>query len=206
MNHVREDIEWCNFRWDHAPDTTLPRVLLIGDSIVVGYREVVSGRLEGVANVDMLATSKCITDPALVRETRFVMEEYEHAVIHFNNGLHGKHLSDEQYEAGLREYVRTLRQLSNARLVWASSTPVAKAGDPAALHEERNPQVLSRNRIAAEIMKEHGIPVHDLYGLVVGRPELRVGGADLAHYNADGQAVQGEAVAKTILGILEGDR
>ena len=202
-DHVREDIEWCNFRWDHAPDATLPRVLLIGDSIAYGYHGVVSARLEGVANVDLLATSKCITDPALARETRFVMEEYEHAVIHFNNGLHGKHLSDAEYEAGLREYVRTLMQLSNARLVWAGSTPMTEPHDPSTLSVEHNPRVLNRNRIAVDIMNEQDIPVHDLYAFVVGRPELRVGNGDRAHYNAKGHSVQGEAVAETILGLLK---
>ena len=34
----REAIEWCNIWIPDANDTTLPRVLLIGDSITGGYR------------------------------------------------------------------------------------------------------------------------------------------------------------------------
>lgn len=43
---VREEIEWVNFRWDHALDTSLPRVLLIGDSIANGYHGTVSASLK----------------------------------------------------------------------------------------------------------------------------------------------------------------
>lgn len=109
----RQQIEWVNFRWDHAPDTSRPRVLLIGDSIANGYHGPVSASLKDRFNVDLLATSKCVADPAFVRETRFAMEEYSHALIHFNNGLHGGHLTDAEYEAGLRGR-RPLRRSGNS--------------------------------------------------------------------------------------------
>ncbi|NLX05809.1 MAG: SGNH/GDSL hydrolase family protein [Phycisphaerae bacterium] len=194
---TRETIEWCNFRWQDAPDRMRRRVLLIGDSIVAGYHPVVVEELEGVVNVDMLATSKAIDDPAIIKETRYVMEGYRHAIVHFNNGLHGWHLDDEGYRQGLREYVRVLRDLAgDARLIWASSTPISAAGDMGKLCEERNPRVVARNRMAAEIMREAGIPIDDLYGLVVGRADLR--SEDSYHYVEKGRRVQGQAVAEVI--------
>ena len=56
----REKIEWCEMRWFNADDDSLPRVLLIGDSIVIGYSGKVQELLAGIANVARLATSKCI--------------------------------------------------------------------------------------------------------------------------------------------------
>jgi len=60
----RESTEWCRFYWYNTENTTLPRVLLIGDSIVVGYNEKVVKRLEGKATVAFFSTSKCVGDPA----------------------------------------------------------------------------------------------------------------------------------------------
>jgi hypothetical protein len=34
---IRENIEWTNMRWNDAPDNSKARILLIGDSIVVGH-------------------------------------------------------------------------------------------------------------------------------------------------------------------------
>ena len=49
---VRETSEWANIWWDHADDPTMDRVLLIGDSISVGYTQPVIQRLQGIALVD----------------------------------------------------------------------------------------------------------------------------------------------------------
>ena len=197
---VREEIEWVNFRWDHAPDVTRPRVLLIGDSIANGYHGVVSAQLQDRANVDLLATSKCVGDPALLRETRFAMEEYEYALIHFNNGLHGQPLADEGYESALRDYARSLAELApESHLIWASSTPRRNA--EGALCPQRNAQVKARNSLAAAIMTERRILIDDLYSLVADRPELF--SADSVHYNDEGRAFLGEAVADLILKTLD---
>lgn len=37
---IREEVEWCNIRWFDGADTG-KRVLLIGDSITLGYGNVV---------------------------------------------------------------------------------------------------------------------------------------------------------------------
>lgn len=194
---IRENIEWVNLRWDHSPDTTRPRVLLVGDSISNGYHGTVSARLEGFANVDLMATSKAISDPAILRETRYATEDYKHALVHFNNGLHGWHLSVDDYATSLRAYVEFLRELvPNAKLIWANSTPMTVNGQPETLCPEMNPKVLARNAAAAPIMREFGIPVNDLYGLVVGKAELRSG--DAAHFSAAGRELQGKQVAEII--------
>ena len=127
-SNIHEDIEWANFWWEHAPDTKLPRVLLIGDSITNGYHGDVARLLKGKANVDMLATSASICDPSLIAQVKLAVGDYKHAVIHFNNGLHGFHLDDAQYAAGLKRLVETLKQLEpQAKLIWATSTPIVKA-------------------------------------------------------------------------------
>ena len=105
---IRENIEWSDFWWPNEPDSSKPRVLFVGNSISRGYFPAVSAILADKANCDRYSSSRSIEDPALFQETKLAMAKYNHAVIHFNNGLHGWHLSNEQYEKGLRKYVKFL--------------------------------------------------------------------------------------------------
>jgi hypothetical protein len=198
---VREGTEWCQMRWLSAPDTKRPRVLLVGDSIVVGYSGVVAQALKGKANVDMLATSKSIMDPSFIKETRLIADGYEHAIIHFNNGLHGGHVTDDQYAAHLTRYVKELRRLApKAKLIWASSTPISARGDRKKL-SPKNAVVVRRNKIAAAIMEKNSIPIDDLYTLVVGKAALR--SPDGYHYSTQGRTIQGKAVAALLVKALK---
>jgi lysophospholipase L1-like esterase len=200
-NTTRETMEWANLWWEHAPDTKLPRALLIGDSITNGYHRGVANLLKGRVNVDMLATSANILDPAFMAQLKVAVGDYKHAVIHFNNGLHGFHLTDAQYEAGLRRLVEALKELApQAKLIWAHSTPIADANE-VANPASNNPVVIGRNAIAARVMAEYGIPVDDLYTLMLGHPEWRNKG-DGYHYNQAGKTPQSEQVAKLVAEAL----
>ena len=71
------------------PTPGLPRVLLIGDSIVGGYRGVVIRELKGKANVDVWLTGAAESSPGLHDDLRKVLSQGPYAVVHFNIGLHG---------------------------------------------------------------------------------------------------------------------
>ena len=53
----RESIEWCQFYWFDTAAVHLPRILLIGDSIVAGHRQALAERLKGRATVAAFSTS-----------------------------------------------------------------------------------------------------------------------------------------------------
>ena len=200
----REPIEWSNFWWENTNDKKLPRVLLIGDSISVGYSNFVKDRLKGKANVDRLSTSKAIDDPALLKETEYAIEGYKHAVIHFNNGLHGWHVTEKDYEKCLQAYVKKLRELApDARLIWAGTTPYPSSKPGVTLDKEKNAVVLARNAIAEKVMKENNIPINDLYTLMVGDLDHLTASKGNVHYNEKGRTMQGEAVAKEILKAIK---
>lgn len=204
---AREDIEWHIIYWIHATDRKKPRVLLIGDSIVNGYKDAAAAHLKGRANLDFLATSKGVHDPALFREIAFMLDDnYRYAVIHFNIGLHGFGVSEAVYEAGLKKLVRLLKaRARGARLIWANSTPIRgldKKGNTAhgSLDRKLNPRVIARNRIAAAIMRSNRIPVNDLYQLVLEHDDWRAN--DQYHFNDLGKAAQGQAAAAMILPLI----
>ena len=71
---AREAIEWCDIWISHANETNLPRVLLIGDSIVRDYYPEVEKRLAGKAFVARLSTSRFVADPVLHKEIEVVLE------------------------------------------------------------------------------------------------------------------------------------
>jgi len=197
---VKEQYEWFNIWWDCANDPALPRVLLIGDSISCGYSPVVTKELQGKYHVDRLGTSRSINDPVLLQATEMMLKEYPYVAVHFNNGLHGFHLEGPAYAAALKEYVELIRRLApNAKLIWGSSTPITKNGEPQTL-DPKNEVVITRNALAA-IMEEQGISVADLYAVVIGKPDLR--STDGYHYNGAGYDALGKAVAEALRNALQ---
>lgn len=201
MTHQHEQYEWANIWWNNADDTTLPRVLLIGDSISCAYSPIVTARLTGVVQVDRLGTSRSLNDPALHKETTYLLSEFPYTVIHFNNGLHGWHLDEVAYGDSLHAYVRYLQDgAPAAQLIWGSTTPVAMPNNTNLLKSERNDLVLRRNAIAYDIMAEFGIPVNDLYAVIIGHTDLMA--SDGVHYTEPGSTLLGNTVADAIRSAL----
>ncbi len=193
---IRERIEWADIWVTDADKDDLPRVLLIGDSITRGYFSGVEKRLAGKAYCARLTTSKCVSDPSFPDEVQLLLKHYKSAVIHFNNGLHGWGYSEAQYRDGLLGFLATVKEnAGDAKLIWATTTPVRERSDLKQFGE-RTERVKARNRIAAEIMKEHNIPTNDLYGLVEQHPDWHSG--DGVHFNGKGKEAQAKQVAESV--------
>jgi lysophospholipase L1-like esterase len=193
-NFVRETIEWSRMWWAQAEVPNRRRVLLIGDSITVGYAPHVAAALGEGVSVDYWATSRSLNDPCFTRELHYVLSVETYEIIHFNNGLHGFHLTGEEYGYHLAKALNELRHASRgARLTWAASTPVTLKGDAHTLDPEKNKIVTSRNEIATALMQREKVEVDDLYAFVVEHPEVRC--EDGYHYFESGQKLLGNAVA-----------
>ena len=197
---VRERIEWADIWVTDADKDDLPRVLLIGDSITRGYFGEVEKALAGKVYCARLTTSKCVSDPWFPDEVQLLLKQYRFAVIHFNNGLHGWVYTEEQYKDGLLRLMETFeKHAPDAKLIWATTTPVRESGDLSKV-SERTERVKARNRIAAAVMEERGIPTNDLYGLVEGHEDYFSG--DGVHFNGKGREAQETAVAELVLKCL----
>lgn len=160
-------------------DASLPRVLLIGDSILNGYLATVLQELDGRANVDAWVNPCHQASEGLHEKLRAILAGRNYAVIHFNMGLHGwtkGRIPDGQFIPLTRQLVATLRSNApSARLILASSTPVTTKGHPAALDPVINPIIVNRNAMAAQVMAEAGVLINDLYRLMVNRLDLARG-------------------------------
>ena len=195
---VREDIEWCDVWIPHLNEHGLPRVLLIGDSITRAYYQKVERILEGQAFVGRLTTSRSVGDPALIGEVSAVLSQTKFDVIHFNNGMHGWGYSEEEYETYFPEFLESIRQNAlEARLIWASTTPVRTAHKLDEFHA-RTQRVELRNTIAACYVQARGIPVNDLCALA----KIEHYTDDGVHFNTTGSDFQAKHVASSISTVL----
>ena len=191
--HPREGTEWSITYAFNANQTALPRVLLIGDSICNGYNAFVKEELAGTAYTSFWATSKCVTDRSYLRELTFILEEYDYAVVHFNNGLHSLNTDRATWEAALREALKVLQEKGKgAKVVWASSTPLK---DPALTAKAKE-----LNAIAARVVAEAGLPTDDLFGLM--DPQDRALWSDTFHYHEAGRRLQAKQVAESVRKLL----
>ena len=184
----------------------LPRVLLIGDSISMGYTIPTRELLADVANVHRAPTNCGPTIRALAGLDAW-LGEGKWDVIHFNFGLHDlRHMEDGthqvpigKYEANLRTIVARLKD-TGAKLVWASTTPVPEG--------ELTPKRtfgdgIAYNKVAAEVMREERVPINDLYAFAL--PKLaEIQRPHDVHFTDEGSRVLAKQVEAAIVQALSG--
>ena len=181
-------------------DAGLPRVLLIGDSILNGYQAKATKLLAGKANVDLWVNPYNQSEQVnkLLAE---VLANGPYDVVVFNMGLHGwqeGRIKPGTFEPLTKGYVEVLKaKLPKAKLFWASSTPVTVKGKPTELNPEINPNIIEQNRMAAKVMAEMGIPVVDFYGLLVDKRALARG--DMFHWTGPAYDLIAQAAVDAIL-------
>jgi GDSL-like Lipase/Acylhydrolase family len=199
---AREAIEWCDIWISHASETNLPRVLLIGDSIVRDYYPEVEKQLAGKAFVARLATSRFIGDPVLLKEIELVLGGTKFDVIQFNNGMHGWQHTEAEYRKAFPKLLKTIRaHAPKARLIWATTTPLRDGkgvtGDTHAKYSDE--RIAARNAIAAEFVTALNIPIDDLNAAMQGHPEYH---SDNVHFNGQGIQIQAARVAAEVAKFL----
>jgi hypothetical protein len=181
----------------------LPRVLLIGDSISIGYTEPVRAELAAKANVHRIPENGAATLSVTKLDAWLGAGHWD--VIHFNFGLHDLKFMDNglrqvplpDYEGNLRQIVGRLKR-TGAKLVFATTTPVpnTKVNPP-----RLSGDVVEYNAAAKRIMAESGVTVNDLYSLVIPHlSELQLPAN--VHYTPEGYNVLGHQVAESILRAL----
>lgn len=179
-------------------DPALPRVLLIGDSISIGYTPFVRTALKGVANVHRIPENGGPTVRG-VQQLSSWLGTGHWDVIHFNWGLHDLKRDEKDtvqvpiadYEENLRTLVAKLKA-TGAKLVFATTTPV-----PGRTSNRREEDVLAYNAVALRVMKELGVPVNDLHTLAQPRlSEIQL--PNNVHYTPKGYEVLSVPVTAAI--------
>lgn len=189
-------------------DPSLPRVLLIGDSISIGYTLPVRDLLKGVANVHRIPDNGGPTTRGLEQLDQWLGTNQWH-VIHFNWGLHDlKIQTNGQHQVELERYERNLERLvdrlqrTGAVLIWGTTTPV-----PLGVHgPQRNPSDVPRyNEAAGRVIYAAGVRVNDLFAFV--QPRIaRLQLPQNVHFTAAGSAELARPIAREIREALKQHR
>lgn len=182
-------------------DPELPRVLLIGDSISIGYTLPVREKLKGKANVHRIPQNGGATEVGLEKMKSW-LGNGKWDVIHFNFGLHdAKYASETTQRASCEHYIENLRKLitqmkaTGAKLVFATTTPVPMGG---VLSPTRKfDSIEERNKVAFQLMQQEGVVVDDLYAAVLP-VQKEVGRPNDVHFSPAGYEVLAKAVAASI--------
>ena len=186
----------------------LPRVLLIGDSISIGYTVGVRELLSGKANVHRPLTN-CGPTTKGVKELEKWLGDKPWDVIHFNFGLHdlkylgpkGQNLADPKAEGShqqvpIADYEKHLRAMvarmekTGARLIWRSTTPVPPGAKGRVVGDS-----VKYNAVAAKIMKERKIAIDDMYSFTMPRLKEIMRPANVHFTPAGSKALAKQAVA-----------
>ncbi len=204
--------------WDSPLDPKLPNVLLIGDSISIGYTRAVRRILEGEANVQRPLNerrdgpSNCGPTPRGLESLTEWLGDAKWDVINLNWGLHdlcyrnptgqnqgsrdkvnGKQaVPVEEYKRNLEELVGQLEK-TGAKLIWASTTVVPEGEVGRVVGDD-----VKYNEAAAEVMARHGIPTDDLYAVTKEfSPDLFIGPGNV-HFTREGYERLAESVVRSV--------
>ncbi len=198
---------------------TLPRVLVVGDSISMNYHEAAKAALQGKAHYERVEGNGGPSDRGVSSMAQW-LGDYTAAglqwdVIQFNHGLHdlkqvydkisgawGTHqVALEAYKENLEEEIQIM-QKTGATLIWCTTTPVPN--DNAGRYGRRKDEDLVFNRAALEVISRYPeIQVNDL-NTVVRQSDVfdtwRTG--NNVHFKGQEQTLLGQAVADAVTKAL----
>ena len=113
-----------------AQEKPLPKVVLVGDSIRMGYAPFVAKLLAGKATVVSPAPNGEDSGNVLRHLDEWVVNE-KPDVVHINAGLHDLKLKDKSYQVPLTDYEKNLKTIleriqrgTKARVIFATTTPI----------------------------------------------------------------------------------
>ncbi len=192
----------------------LPNVLIIGDSISIGYTPYLKDILMGKAIIAH-PDENCEGTTKGVMKIDEWLGNTKWDIIHFNFGLHDlKHVNattgaastkpDDPRQADIKQYAKNLRLLVNrlkasgAKLIYCTTTPVPVKSSPFREPE----QVIIYNNAALKIMKKEKIQVNDLYEFalpIIKQIQL----PDNVHFTPDGYKILAEKVSGSIKECLK---
>jgi hypothetical protein len=178
----------------------LPRVLIIGDSISMGYTLPVRRLLEGKANVHRIPQNGGPTSNGLKNIEKWLGNS-KWDVIHFNWGIHDlkfmpdgkRQVEADAYEANLRSLIARMKK-TGAKLIWATITPIPNGE---LLPARKFGIVADYNAIASRVMAENQITINDLNAWITPKLAEMQKPKDL-HYLNSGSDYLAQKVATEI--------
>jgi lysophospholipase L1-like esterase len=190
----------------------LPNVLIIGDSISLGYTPFVKKILKGKAVVEHNNGNGNAeyTGSGIVMLDKW-LGSTKWDVIHFNWGLWDMYgwrflkedRSPAMYKKRLEKLVARLKK-TGAVLIWGTTTPACPDPEVTMLKRFSTKVVISSaleneyRESALQVMKQNNIKIDDLYSLMHPERKKYALAANNVHYTLDGYKKLAEQVAESI--------
>ena len=193
-----------------AQEKRLPRVVLVGDSIRMGYAPMVAKQLDGKAIVISPTPNGEDSGNVLRNLDEWVIRE-KPDVVHINAGLHDLKRKGTTYQVPLVEYEKNLKAIleriqkgTKAKVVFATTTPILdhRHAQRKAGFDRFEADVQKYNAAAISIMRQAGVPVNDLHKVVEDGGKDTLLGGDGTHYTQDGYERLAAVVTDSILRSL----
>ncbi|MEZ6117849.1 MAG: calcineurin-like phosphoesterase C-terminal domain-containing protein [Pirellulaceae bacterium] len=195
----------------------LPNVLILGDSISMGYMKPLQVLLKGEANV-VRPNENCGPSTNGLAKLEQWLGDSHWDVIHFNFGLHDlKHIDDsgklvdvrqghqqvslEAYEANLIQITRRLKQ-TGAKLIWCTTTPVPEGAKGRVPGDELKYNLVAHRAVRRALGEER--LVNDLHAFAAARLDAIQQPANV-HFTSEGSAILAAEVARVIQAALSPD-
>lgn len=189
------------------PNPALPDVLIIGDSISIGYTPVVRKLLEGKANVYRIPENAAWSSNILKKTQSWfdVIGKQHFKVIVVNSGIHDltrlvdkkydvkgdNHIPLPQYKVNVEKIIQLLKPHADT-ILWASTTPLPSDAAPGRLPGDE----ITYNKTAVEVMQRLVVPVIDLYAIALMPPSISR--PKDVHFNDAGYDRLGSEVVKQV--------
>lgn len=192
-----------------------PLIVIYGDSIrgsYIGHLRRTLGKQK--AAVVGYNSSNGGNSDRLVQNVQECLIDPKPDIVYFNCGLHDVKLWHrngqlavpiERYEQNLLKVIGLLKERTNARLVFALTTPVVEARCNASgkTFDRYNRNIDACNAVARRIMEANGVAVHDLNRVLAEAGPEECLKEDGVHPNGKGIRVLSEAVLSFLRGVLQ---
>ena len=187
------------------------KVVLIGDSIRMGYLPLVAGKCHEAQVWG--PTENCRHSVWALDHFEIWMADMNPDIMHFNFGIHdatimvdgGHQILMAQYRLCLQRFIAKVKQLDRVQMIWATTTPLysPEEGVPMAEWKVNNEAGIAEyNAAALEIIKLEGIPVNDLHDVIVSNDFSKCLLEDGCHMTDFGNEVLSDAVVKSIKAFI----
>ena len=189
----------------------MKNIILIGDSIRMGYQETVKEQLADIAEVWAPEENGGTSTNIIAHLDEWVISKSPD-IIHINCGLHDlrKDFNADKTRTTLPKYIDNLQTIltrlqteTDATIIWVQTTPVNEE-----LHHKNKgfdrfeADVDIYNAAAAEISNELNISINDMFSVVqtIGRDNILLD--DGVHFTPEGYVLMGKKVAEYIRKIM----
>jgi len=190
----------------------MKKVVLIGDSIRMGYQATVRKELDGLADVWSPEPNCQHTVNVLLNFTEWVVKN-QPDILHIAaggwdvrnvlRGVPGNIVPLKHYQENVARLLALSKQVAKDKVIWALITPMnikqnfdhhAATGHPARTEGD----IERYNAAAIEECHKAGVEINDLYHFVETHHPENIRDKDGVHYSEEGYALMGKHVAGII--------